>query len=263
MYHIKEIVTDNIGKIFTGLGIVFALSQVGNIVACSKANSNSVETLLNNETVQTQTVMDELNDTDNNQVIEDAEKLEKYIEIYELLKDKDYYKGFIELNETKKEELLNLSVEDVKEYIKIADEENYENSQDIKDNNNIKRYLATLRDTTKQWIDENGYDVSLDFLISSVKCSIANEFHVPIEEYNSIKILPEGTYDGLISIEGRQFNVYNYSSLKETIQRIYEVQGYRALCETVDEYKNNLFQAKKLLIQGSSYDKNTKTFTKK
>ena len=70
---INEFVTDNFGKIITGLGLVFALSQAGNVVACSKANSSSIETLLSNETVQSQTVMDELNETDNNQIIKDAE----------------------------------------------------------------------------------------------------------------------------------------------------------------------------------------------
>lgn len=263
MYHINDFISDNYGKIIAGLGIVFALSNVGNIVACSKANSASIETLLSNEEVQSQTLMDELDSTDNNQVIEDAEQLEHYIEIYELLEDKDYSKENIELDEAQKAELLNLSVEEVKEYIKMADDENFERPQDIKDNKTLKATLAVLRDTTKQWIDENGYDVSFKLLMATAKCSIANEFNVPVEDYNSIKILPEGTYDGLISIEGVQFHVSNDSPLYETIKRIYEVQGYEAYYKTIDSYKENIHQAKELLIQGSGYKKDSKTFTKR
>ena len=124
-------------------------------------------------------------------VVEAATKLERLLNILDLLKSVDFkdVESLQPLSNEESEKVLSFSDEQIKELI---DQSSYKGKEVLLLEKKLTalKQLDYLRKYSNEWIKLNGASVSEKFMISAVKASVADEFGLSVDQYDMITIMP-------------------------------------------------------------------------
>ena len=250
--------------------MAFSLSACnGHVDMKSKSPSN----LLEIQEVKDITLLDELMAANELyyfgelDVVEAADQLERYLDIIDLLKKMDF-SGVSELEpltEEQYQEPFSLPLEEIEKLVEKATYKGKDLAQTEEKLIALKQ-LDHLYTECTNWVHQNGQDVSIAFMIASVKASLASELGLSTEEYSNIIIPParrsvsNGPEPYMINVGNEHYMVpVGSGEIWNTMDYIYEVQG--ATLEGEKEYqtyRKSLNFGKTTIAAGSDIKKNNK-----
>lgn len=174
--------------------LVYCGSSIVLLSGCGiKYDSKKVSELLEDTSVKNDTLLDELAESGQLQfneelsLIEAADRLETYMNICVMLdkKNLDSAKELEPLSEEDCKIAENYNEDDVKELIKNCNCITNDSSK-----SDSLRFLHYLKGYCRDWINENGKDVSVRLMINSIKAAIADDLIFDVSEYKNISIPP-------------------------------------------------------------------------
>jgi len=206
---------------------------------------------------------EELSYNDDLNIIEAAEKLEKSLDILEDLKDIDFkdVSRLDSLTEEQKASALSLTKED----IELLKEDATYNGKDLVEFERKLFALKTLyhlKETTKDWVEYNGRDISIEYMMAAVKGSVADELGLSTKDYSKITI-PAKFYskepeDYVIHVGDDIYRVpVGVGEIWNTIDYIYAVQEATLKGDKeLETYRKALNYGKTTMAAGSNHKKN-------
>ncbi len=249
--------------------LALSLAGCGGKVEMSSVDFNNLMAI---EEVQNVTMIDELVAAgylqyDDMTILEAADQLERFMAIEEKIGGYDYT-GVESLDPLSDEEYaatLNLSEEDIDSLIEQA---SYKGDDVVALENKLTalKRLDYLNRYCSEWIDNNGMRISEEIMFAAVKCSVAEELNLDVDEVNTVRINPRGTFSGepddyslkvgddFYRIPTREGEIWN------TVNYIYEVQDAdKSLMNTKEEYetyRKAINYAKTTIAAGSNVKNN-------
>ena len=226
-------------------GITLSLSGCNGRVDMS---SISFEDLLAIEEVSNVSLMDDavdaglFNFTDDKSYVEAADDLLRYLDIIDQLANIDFseVKQLSKLDDDQYLETINYSLDDVKELKELL------HSKDkslVAQENKINAYkkLDFLNNYCKDFVHNNGKDISLSMMMKAVKTSIAAELGLSVNDISDVVIPPnesgvndEPHYE--IIVGDKEYTIkLSFNEMCNTIDYIYSVQ--RASLNDKTEYE--------------------------
>lgn len=216
--------------------LVLAGTLALSLSSCGSVDMSELSTkdLLAIESVADLTTLDELieNDKLKTNIVAEADQLERYMDIVDKVSKLDF-EGVEELrplSEEEKNAIPSLTDEEIEELIEQSKSKN-KDLKSLEDKIIALKKLMYLKEYCNSWVKDYGREISIDFMMASVKASVANELGISIDDYHKIKIpaLLHSSGDELpnycIEYEGE---IYRISSgdreLWDTINYIYRVQ---------------------------------------
>ena len=140
------------------------------------------------------TLLDSINDKvtfDDEEVsiVSASDMLEEKINIYKALNlvDLSLYDNLKPLDAISIEEVENLSLEEVNEYISILNSEDEDFNSNL-EKGRIAQKLLYLKNYLSEFLKDNTYDILENILLTTIKTSVANT--IGVDDYNNIKIEP-------------------------------------------------------------------------
>lgn len=227
-------------------GLTLSLSACGNNTIMDDV---SIEALMAQEEVNNLTLLDELSVDQYNDVLDNGEKLERYIYLLKELKNYDLtgVENLRPLPDEEYKKLENLSLEEYVEIFNDADSIDINFVALEKRLDAIKK-LHYLKNYCQSWVDANGVDVALDLMINSVKANAAVELRIPVEDYNYISIkerpsINEPNLKYVIIINDTEYEVKaDDHGLWDTIDYIYKLQNPNLMTnEEKEKFENDQF----------------------
>lgn len=161
--------------------------------------------------------------------LENLSTLEEQVNIYKLLDDLDLGDDYKELAQESKEELQELSLEDIKLLVESLDSDNLTEIERAR----VEQNLSYLKTYTAEKIDKDGRKIVLDGLFRSVKGAACEYVGLEVEYFSSVTILGQksDSADLLLSvsdpISGKVVDVKvdNHSIYGDMIYKIYDMQS--------------------------------------
>lgn len=259
----------NLGKKLTALllsaSFAFTLSSCAGKV---KMNSISPKQLLSISDVADDTFMDEL--TDNGtlvhygsqmNIVDAAEQLEHYLDIIDQLKDIDF--SLVSLLEPLSEEELasvtSLSASDINALIEQSKYKGKNVVEEEKKLNALKK-LNQLNNSCTEWVHHYGQSVSISYMMAAVKCALADELNLPLNQYENISIcgaLPKDSNDDYtIDVNGKTYTVkWSADAVNNAISYIHAVQAADLTEKTeYDTYRKALNYGKTAIAAAINID---------
>lgn len=122
-------------------------------------------------------------------VVSASDMLEEKINIYKALNlvDLSLYDNLKPLDAISIEEVENLSLEEVNEYISILNSEDEDFNSNL-EKGRIAQKLLYLKNYLSEFLKDNTYDILENVLLTTIKTSVANT--IGVDDYNNIKIEP-------------------------------------------------------------------------
>ena len=165
-------------------------------------------------------------------IIETADKLEKYLDIIDLLKGMDFSQvsQLEPLRDEKYQEVFSLSLEEI---VKLKEQVSYKGRDIIAMEKKLTamKQLDYLYRECQNWVRLYGRGISINYMMTAVKGAVAEELNIPVENYEMITIgekhYSENTGPESAVIQVGNTNYHVPTSAKElwnTINYIYEVQ---------------------------------------
>lgn len=140
------------------------------------------------------TLLDSINDKvtfDDEEVsiVSASDMLEEKINIYKTLNlvDLSLYDNLKPLDVISIEEVENLSLEEVNEYISILNSEEEDFNSNL-EKGRIAQKLLYLKNYLSEFLKDNTYDILENILLTTIKTSVANT--IGVDDYDNIKIEP-------------------------------------------------------------------------
>ena len=120
-------------------------------------------------------------------IVSASDMLEEKINIYKALKlvDLSLYDNLKPLDVISIEEVENLSLEEVNEYISILNSEEEDFNSNL-EKGRIAQKLLYLKKYLYKFLKDNTYDILENVLLTTIKTSVANT--IGVDDYNNIKI---------------------------------------------------------------------------
>ena len=201
-------------------------------------DSVTVSALLSNPEVANVTMMDEMIEdgklvyTDDLNIVEAADKLENCMDIVKALEKEDFT-GADELQPLSDEQYRaarDLSLEDI-EALRVESRYNGKDLVSLEKKLNAIKTLNYLYKYCNDWIHENGQDISIKYMMASVKCAVGSELNVSTDDYSSIVIPrrlsssePESNF---IEVGNDRYEIrLGSEEIWNTVNYIYTVQDY-------------------------------------
>ena len=122
-------------------------------------------------------------------IVSASDMLEEKINIYKALKlvDLSLYDNLKPLDVISIEEVENLSLEEVNEYISILNSEEEDFNSNL-EKGRVAQKLLYLKNYLSEFLKDNTYDILENVLLTTIKTSVANT--IGVDDYNNIKIEP-------------------------------------------------------------------------
>ena len=122
-------------------------------------------------------------------IVSASDMLEEKINIYKALNlvDLSLYDSLKPLDAISIEEVENLSLEEVNEYISILNSEDEDFNSNL-EKGRIAQKLLYLKNYLSEFLKDNTYDILENVLLTTIKTSVANT--IGVDDYNNIKIEP-------------------------------------------------------------------------
>lgn len=122
-------------------------------------------------------------------VVSASDMLEEKINIYKALNlvDLSLYDNLKPLDAISIEEVENLSLEEVNEYISILNSEDEDFNSNL-EKGRIAQKLLYLKNYLSEFLKDNTYDILENVLLTTIKTSVANT--IGVDDYDNIKIEP-------------------------------------------------------------------------
>ena len=182
-------------KVYKMLPFILASS-----IALSGCSKNDRETAPLSEIMQVPdvkdlTLIDELMESgmilkiDNQDIIEAADRLKKYMNIVDEVKEIDFSEidSLKPLPEEDIQKIMGYSVEEVRVLKSIVNGKP-QSMKGMEDKVSAYKKLYYLKTHCQEWINENGYNTSLALLMTSVKAALADELGISADKYHTIAI---------------------------------------------------------------------------
>lgn len=122
-------------------------------------------------------------------IVSASDMLEEKINIYKTLNlvDLSLYDNLKPLDVISIEEVENLSLEEVNEYISILNSEEEDFNSNL-EKGRIAQKLLYLKNYLSEFLKDNTYDILENILLTTIKTSVANT--IGVDDYDNIKIEP-------------------------------------------------------------------------
>lgn len=249
--------------------LALSLSACGGQVEMSSVDFHS---LMSIEEVQNATLMDEMIDAGylrygDGTLLEAADQLERYMQIEEKIGGYDYtgVDSLQPLSDEVYASTLNMSDAEIDALMEAA---SYKGDDVVALENKLiaLKKLDYLNRYCDNWIDENGMHISEELMFASVKCSVAEELGLGVDDVTQVTIPPRGTFSGepddySIKVGDTHYRVpYREGEIWNTINYIYEVQDAdKDLMDQENEfetYRKAINFAKTTIAAGSNVKNN-------
>lgn len=232
-------------------------------------DSVTADALLSNPEVANVTMMDEMIDnggllySEDLNIVEAADKLERCMDVVELLKNEDF-SGADQLQPLTDEQyraVEDYSLEDI-ETLRIDARYKGNDLASLERKLNAIKKLNYLYSYCNNWIHENGQDVSIEFMMASVKSAVGSELNVDPEDYSSIVIpkltsysMPESNF---IEVGNDRYEIKTSSEeIWNTVSYIYALQDYDPENgNEIETYRKAINYAKTTLAAGANVKNN-------
>ncbi len=193
-------------------------------------------------------------------IIEAADQLERYLDIVETIDGKVDFTGVDQLEalpQARYELSLNYSLDEVNALIE-ASKYNGKDVVQLEQKLNALKQLRFIYDYCSAWIYENGTNVSIEFMMATIKGSIADDLEMSVNDYNTIVIPPARATNepesNFIRVGDESYEVrLNTEELWNTISYIYAMQEFDRDCDNAYEtYRKALNFGKTTMAAGAN-----------
>ena len=249
------------------LALVMALSFSG----CGKDTNKtkSCSDIISIGEVRQLTFLDELIDAgylkydDERNLISASDRLEKYMQMSEMLRDIDF--GNTQLTITSEEQQIydeDLMYANTTTIRRLINDLKYkgDNPEKFAKRVNAFKELSYISSVTTNWVKNNGRKISEQLLTEAVKSSLAAEFNLGYDDYDFIIISGSALSSSsdkkafTATVAGKEYTISYKEPLWDAIEYIYSIKGMERIDEFDAEYEfktyRNAIQYSKEIIAG-------------
>ena len=243
-------------------GITYETATFKKNLRINDTLQNVVE-VFNDDTKLDEAVTENLATYDDISILKAADKLESYIDIVEQLENYNFQevKDLDELSQEDYQLANKLTKEDIELLMQVVETDNDSlKSQEVR----IKaaKILSYINQQEKDWIKNNGKEVTSNLLKWVTKSSIAEEFDLDASEIDNVEIPPAKKISDMrffITYNGEKYSISSRkSSIYDTLYCYYQINSVEDLGENENElYKEAISYAKIATMTGVKEQNNT------